>query len=126
MLSERLRLASASDAHDPAGRGADQLPFSSSHGIQVDLSQERPGLSGQVGQGIGVHFARDYPPGFHLGGIERDGGLDFDAFGQQIGFQFPLHHDFPLPGGDGQRDANQHDREHDQEVCGSPGVGETI
>ncbi len=126
MLSEWLRRAPASDAHDPAGRCADQLPFSPSHGIQIDLPQNRPGLSGQLGQGIGVHLAWDHPPGFHPGGIECDGGLDFDAFGQKISFQFPLHHDFPLLGGDGQRDADQHDREHDQKVRGSPSVGKAI
>lgn len=112
-LFDRFALAPASHAHDTPGGRPHQFPFSMAHRIEVHLSEERPGLSGQVGQCLGIHLAGNNSPRLHGGGIQCERPLDFDTLCQQIRFQLPLHHRLPLSSR--HRHRHSHDRNGDHE-----------
>ena len=116
MLFEGGPAAFASDAHDSAGRTPDVVPVAMGHRVGVGLPEERLGQACQLSQRLGVDFPKRHPACFHGGRVKSQRILNFDSFGQEIGFEFALDHGFPLPCCGRCREADQDNGEHQEQV----------
>ncbi len=116
MLPEWLREALVSDPHDAACRSPKIFPVSMCHWIEVDLAQEWFGQSRQVSQCLRIHLSRHHAAGFDRRGIECEGILNLNPFGQEIRLKLPLDNDLPLFRCSGRSNTDEDDREHEHEV----------
>ena len=116
MLPEWLREALASDPHDAACRRPKIFPFSMPHRVKIDLTQEGLGQSREISQCLGVDLSRHHAAGLDRRGIECEGTLNLDSFGQEIRLKFPLDDDLPLFRCSGRGNTDENDREHQHEV----------
>jgi hypothetical protein len=121
VLPERLRQAPASDPHDAACRRPKIFPFSMPHWVKIDLAQEGFGQSRKISQSLGINLSRHHATCFDRRGIECEGILNLDPFGQEIRLKLPLDDDLPLFRCSGRGDTDEYDREHEHEV-GDPSL----
>ena len=116
MLPEWLREALASDPHDAACRRPKIFPFSMPHRVKIDLAQEGFGQSREISQCLGVDLSRHHAACLYRRGIECEGILNLDPFGQEIRLKLPLDDDLPLFRCSGRGNTDEDDREHEHEV----------
>ena len=116
MLPEWLRAALTPNTHDAAGRRPKIFPFSMPHWIKIDLPQERPGQSRKISQCLWVDLARHHAACLDRRGIQCEGILNLDPFGQKIRLKLTLHDDLPLFRRSGRGNPDKDDREHEHEV----------
>ena len=116
VLPEWLREALASDPHDAACRRPKILPFSMPHRIKIDLAQEGLGQSREISQCLGVDLSRHYAACLDRRGIEGEGILNLDPFGQEIRLNLPLDDDLPLFCCSRCGNTDEDDREHEHEI----------
>ena len=116
MLPEWLCAALASNTHDSACRRPKIFPFSMPYRIKIDLAQEGFGQSREISQCLGVDLSRHYTAGLERHGIECEGILNLDPFGQEICLKLPLDDDLPLFRCSSGGNTDEYDREHQHEV----------
>ena len=115
-LPKWLGEALASDPHDAACRRPNILPFSMPHWIEVDLAQEGFGQSREISQCLRVNLSRHHAAGLDCRGIQREGTLNLNPFGQEIRLKFPLHDDLPLFRRSSRGNTDEDDHEHEHKV----------
>ena len=116
VLLEWLREALASDPHDAACRRPKIFPFSRPHWIKINLAQEGFGQSREISQGLGVDLSRHHAACLDRRGIQCEGILNLDPFGQEIRLKLPLDDNLPLFCRSGRGNTDEDDREHQHEV----------
>lgn len=116
MLPEWLRAALTPNTHDAACRRPKIFPFSMPHRVKIDLAQEGFGQSREISQCLGVDLSRHHAACFDRRGIECEGILDLNPFGQEIRLKLPLDDDLPLFRCSSRGNTDQYDREHEHEV----------
>ena len=116
MLPEWLREALASDPHDAACRRPKIFPFSMPHRVKIDLAQEGFGQSREISQCLGVDLSRHHAACLDRRGIECQGILNLDPFGQEVRLKLPLDDDLPLFRRSGRGNTDKYDHEHEHEV----------
>lgn len=123
-LFDRLDVAFAPHAHDAAGRRANIFPLSAAHRVLIDFPEIGLGPTRQLSQRLRIDFHAHHPPDLHRGGIKRQGILDLDAFGYQVGFLLALNNERPLTRRRRSGDADQDDRKHQGEICHAAAIAE--
>ena len=116
VLPEWLCAALTPNTHDAACRRPKIFPFSMPHWIKIHLAQERFGQSREISQRLGVDLSRHHAACLDRRGIERQGILNLDPFGQEIRLQLPLDDDLPLFRCSGRGNTDEYDREHEHQV----------
>lgn len=125
MLFEGPSTALASHTHDSAGRAADVFPVTMCHRVSICLAEERLGQARQLSERLRIDFARHDSARFHGGRVQGQRILDFDPFGQEIGFELPLDHGFPLPCRGRCREADEDNGEHQEQIGDAPFIVQT-
>ena len=116
VLPEWLCAALAPNTHDAACRRPKIFPFSVPHRIKIHLAQERFGQSREISQCPGIDFSRHHAACLDGCGIECEGILNLDPFGQEIRLKLPLDDDTPLFRCSGRGNTDEYDREHEHEI----------
>ena len=88
------------------------------HRVKIDLAQEGFGQSREISQCLGVDLSRHHATCLERRGIEGEGILNLDPFGQEIRLKLPLDDDLPLFRCSGRGNTDEYDREHEHEVGG--------
>ena len=115
-LPEWFRAAFTPNTHNAACRRPKIFPFSMPHRVKIDLAQERFGQSREISQCLGVDLSRHHAACLYRRGIECEGILNLDPFGQEIRLKLPLDDGLPLFRRGGRGNTDEYDREHEHEV----------
>jgi len=116
MLPEWLRDTFASNPHDAACRRPKIFPLSMPHRIKIDLAQEGLGQTREISQCLGIDLSRHHTARLDRRGIECEGILNLDPFGQEIRLKLPLHDNLPLFRCRGRGNTDKDNRKHQHEV----------
>jgi len=115
-LSKWFREALASDSHDAACRRPKIFPLAMPHWIKIDLAQEGFGQSREISQCLRIDLARHHAAYLDRRGIQREGTLNLNPFGQEIRLKLPLYDDLPLFRRSSRGNTDEDDHEHEHKV----------